>query len=952
MKRSLFLFIVSFLFMGSIHAEDHWTPAPPENGDASIHIYAQVKINGQLQSSGDVEVAMFFDDECVHTTRVKSMYSGNFVGVKLSRTYCSTVDCVYNGTPCNYQVTFKCYDHDSQTEYDECPTTYTATGGIFTISPTENLVLEFNTCFKKEILSYNGNGGYYFIASPVGQVDPEAVTGMLDNEYDLYYFDESQTLEWINYEDPNEGGFGLVAGKGYLYANSQDVTLKFFGNAYSGSAEVTLTKTEGAILSGWNLVGNPFAETAYIDRYFYTLNATHSEIITEPITGGIPAMEGVFVKANSHGEHMTFTTTAPSTQSKGVSINLSQGGGATSGSPIIDRVIVDFNEGTQLPKLMLDNHHTKLSVAQDDDEFAVVRSDGRDVMPLNFKASENGTYTLSVEVENTEMAFLHLIDNLTHTDIDLLQTPSYTFEANVTDPESRFVLVFAVQQIQEPGCPWIVDPYSTTGNASLFAIVQINGVTITEGSNWVVGAFCGDECRGLGGPTHGWIYINQSGIPYTCYMVFNVNGNAGDQITFKLYDVEAGDIYPNVCEVTLTYQDNAVWGDFWNPQILDFTTPSYSKHILPYTEDGGYYLIASPIGQVAPGEVIGMLDNNYDLYYFDQEEPNELEWINYKDANEGDYDLMPGKGYLYANSEDIFLVFTGLPAYPTTIDVPVQLVKRAGARLEGWNLVGNPYAVTAYIDRPFYTMQEGGAEIMAETSTGPIEAMEGVFVLAAEDNEYLTFTTTQPENNGKGLFLDLSQDRGASTGSATIDRAIIRFGDEKSLPKFQLNRDNTKLYIPQDGMDYALVNAETQGEMPVNFVAAEDGAYTISVVADGTEMNYLHLIDNMTGADVDLLVSPSYSFEAKTTDAANRFKLVFAAGASTDSETFAFFSNGSFVISNDGPATLQMVDVTGRILSNEQINGSCSKSFDAAAGVFLLRLVNGDSVKVQKVVVE
>ena len=47
-----------------------------------------------------------------------------------------------------------------------------------------------------------------------------------------------------------------------------------------------------------------------------------------------------------------------------------------------------------------------------------------------------------------------------------------------------------------------------------------------------------------------------------------------------------------------------------------------------------------------------------------------------------------------------------------------------------------------------------------------------------------------------------------------------------------------------------------------------------------------------------------------------------------------------------------MVDVTGRIIKSETINGSCTKSFDAAAGVFLLRLVNGDSVKVQKVVVE
>jgi hypothetical protein len=40
-------------------------------------------------------------------------------------------------------------------------------------------------------------------------------------------------------------------------------------------------------------------------------------------------------------------------------------------------------------------------------------------------------------------------------------------------------------------------------------------------------------------------------------------------------------------------------------------------------------------------------------------------------------------------------------------------------------------------------------------------------------------------------------------------------------------------------------------------------------------MRYLHLIDSLTGADVDLLTEPSYTFDAKTTDDASRFRLVF-----------------------------------------------------------------------------
>ena len=67
-------------------------------------------------------------------------------------------------------------------------------------------------------------------------------------------------------------------------------------------------------------------------------------------------------------------------------------------------------------------------------------------------------------------------------------------------------------------------------------------------------------------------------------------------------------------------------------------------------------------------------------------------------------------------------------------------------------------------------------------------------------------------------------------------------------------------------------------------------------------------------------------------------------------DDFAFFSNGSFVINNEGQATLQVVDVTGHIVKSETINGCANVKVDAATGIYMLRLVNGENVKVQKVV--
>ena len=79
---------------------------------------------------------------------------------------------------------------------------------------------------------------------------------------------------------------------------------------------------------------------------------------------------------------------------------------------------------------------------------------------------------------------------------------------------------------------------------------------------------------------------------------------------------------------------------------------------------------------------------------------------------------------------------------------------------------------------------------------------------------------------------------------------------------------------------------------------------------------------------------------------------MFVCGSSTNSDTFAFYSNGNWVISNEGNATLQVVDVNGRILKSESVNGCANVNLNAASGIYMLRLVNGDNVKVQKVVVK
>ena len=232
---------------------------------------------------------------------------------------------------------------------------------------------------------------------------------------------------------------------------------------------------------------------------------------------------------------------------------------------------------------------------------------------------------------------------------------------------------------------------------------------------------------------------------------------------------------------------------------------------------------------------------------------------------------------------------------------------------------------------------------------------------ATEANEKVTFRRTAftdgAVNNGN-LQITVAQTVTTRGGKnvQTLDNAIISFNQGSELGKFYFGEQNANLYIPQGTEEYAIVSCNAQGEMPVNFKANADGEYTLTVNPENVEMNSLHLIDNMTGADVDLLQTPSYSFNASVRDYESRFKLVFVANDNeneNENQSFAFFNGSSWIVANEGEATLMVVDMTGRILSSQTVNGNATLSTDhLATGVYVMQLVNNDNVKTQKIIIK
>jgi hypothetical protein len=436
-----------------------------------------------------------------------------------------------------------------------------------------------------------------------------------------------------------------------------------------------------------------------------------------------------------------------------------------------------------------------------------------------------------------------------------------------------------------------------------------------------------------------------------------------------MYDHASGIEY-NECVVTylgepytiLTGDENDQgWFDPENPLFLNFTSPepayqTFTKDIVGYgdvTNARGFYLIASPIVEdVTPGTENGFYENieddTYDLYFFDGSQEGK-EWRNFHEGEDshGPFNLVNGKGYLYASQENTTLTFTGVPCTGNRKEVKVTYDENAV--LAGFNLVGNPFNNDAYLvdangtALAYLKMNEDGNGFTAVDPGEPIAEMEAVFYQATPNDNSVYFSTEYRTAKSSHLNMTVNQGRGM------VDNAIIRFGKGNTLEKYSFREGSTKVYIPQDGKDYAVVNAEAEGEMPVNFKAEHNGTYSLSFNTKNVEFGYLHLIDNLTGADIDLLATPSYSFEANTTDYASRFRLVFSANNNIDDNLFAFIGNEQIIINGQG--TVQVYDVTGRMISSHNnVNHIATEGM--SAGVYMLRLVNGNDVKTQKIVVK
>ena len=359
--------------------------------------------------------------------------------------------------------------------------------------------------------------------------------------------------------------------------------------------------------------------------------------------------------------------------------------------------------------------------------------------------------------------------------------------------------------------------------------------------------------------------------------------------------------------------------------------------------------------------------------------------------------MVPGKGYLMALGAPTMVMADGvLNNQDVTVRASAEADDYYGYQLRGVNLVGNPYQsylnvadfltdnnlTTCYI----LDADAGGYIAYTVSQTIPDQSLwpytlqnfeasqylhphQGFFV-CVDQTTSLTFDrdkqlTAVPDGNDAHFRGEAPQyplvSISCTDGNGRNDFATVELdrpeqgGGEKILG---LHAGDASVWFHFDDADWQTAFT-TPGitTAPLRFKAYEDGTFTLRWGTANADFSYLHLIDNITGMDIDCLTTDSYAFEGRTTDYTSRFKLVFECtgveedGPSTGSGSFAFQMGDEMVVNGEG--LLQVFDVNGRCLMSETLHGQQNTVGlpGVSAGVYVIRLTNNNQVRTQKIVV-
>lgn len=158
-------------------------------------------------------------------------------------------------------------------------------------------------------------------------------------------------------------------------------------------------------------------------------------------------------------------------------------------------------------------------------------------------------------------------------------------------------VLFSMTILHAQDSQWSVNPYDYKYDMTVYAKVVYEGAEVSDYSNYEIGAFVGNECRGVGDvqtkDSYTWVYLR-----------VRSNQASGEKLIFKLYDKSTGRTSVIKPSQVIAFSSQGMIGKPSSPVTLE--KPSYT--LGDVNEDGKISVMdIVAIRQIMSGQV----DSNY-----------------------------------------------------------------------------------------------------------------------------------------------------------------------------------------------------------------------------------------------------------------------------------------------------------------------------------------------------
>ena len=481
-------------------------------------------------------------------------------------------------------------------------------------------------------------------------------------------------------------------------------------------------------------------------------------------------------------------------------------------------------------------------------------------------------------------------------------------------------------------------------------------------ANWSTGSVPADGAE---------VTINANAVITGAVNVSNVTINAGTSLTvanggaltvtgtisqasnYLLVLEEGGQIFQNNANVTARFRMSIDKPSDWSDE----------------TKKDGWQFISMPLENVPHTDFTSY--GEYDLYKYDGSQ--NLEWQNHKDGGFEEEAFKSGVGYLASLKDaEIATVYGTLNvANPFTYR---QYAYSAEKPLVNFHLVGNPFShdinwtdftisgayfdsesgsvlenIQYFVDGYAIVDKNGNYQYYTSADNEPIKVGQGFFIKTLKNKVNLGYTPKRSAKSASNNSLNIT-----ATGNAGEDNVIINLaGKSEGFDKLQnFNDAIATVYVAEDGKNYGIYNCDADvQEVELSFNANQMGNYTISIQPNG-KFQTVTLVDRFTGIETNMLVE-DYHFTAMSNVNNNRFivKLAVSDQQSAVSDNFVYQSGEDLIIDAEG--TVQIIDVMGRVLLSDEVESTNNRINVSGFrnGTYMVRVINGSEVKVEKVVI-